>query len=104
MTVKNKNREGRRAFCLTVNNILKIHLFISQVAFSNVHVFSFITEIQKPFFPGGAVAQEVEQSLTNWKVGGLIPGNCSLHVVVSLGKKLKPKLLLVALQLVYACL
>lgn len=50
------------------------------------------------------MAQEVEQSLTKWKVGGLIPGNCSLHVVVSLGKKLKPKLLPVALQLVYACL
>lgn len=36
------------------------------------------------------MAQEVEQSLTKWKVGGLIPGNCSLHVVVSLGKKLRP--------------
>lgn len=67
MTVKNKNREGRRAFCLTVNNILKIHLFISQVAFSNVHVFSFITEIQKTLFlrrgcgsGGRAVAHQLE--------------------------------------------
>lgn len=66
--------------------------------------FLLLLRSKKPFFPGGAVAQEVEQSLTKWKVGGLIPGNCSLHVVVSLGKKLKPKLLLVALQLVYACL
>lgn len=66
--------------------------------------FLLLLRSKKLFFPGGAVAQEVEQSLTNWKVGGLIPGNCSLHVVVSLGKKLKPKLLLVALQFVYACL
>ena len=40
-----------------------------------------------------AVAQEVERSSTNWKIGGLIPGSSSPRVDVSLGKTLNPKLL-----------
>lgn len=40
---------------------------------------------------GVAVAQEIEQS--GLSLGGLIPGPCSLHVEVSLGEILSPKLL-----------
>ena len=42
---------------------------------------------------GAAVAQELEQSSSNWKIGGSTPGSSSPHVDVSLGKTLNPKLL-----------
>ena len=35
-----------------------------------------------------AVAQRVERSSFNWKIGSSIPGSSSLHVDVSLGKTL----------------
>lgn len=46
-----------------------------------------------------SVAPEVKSS-TNWKVGGSIPGSYSLHVEVSSGKILNPKLLPKAVPLV----
>lgn len=42
------------------------------------------------------MAQEVEQSSTNQKVGDSIPSLCSLHVKMSLGKTLNPILLPIA--------
>lgn len=45
------------------------------------------------YFIGAAVAQVVKRVSAYWKVGSLIPSSTSLHVKVSLGKTLKPKLL-----------
>lgn len=50
---------------------------------------------------GVAVAQDAERSSFNGRVGGLIPGSCSLHVN---GETLNPRLLPVALPRVCECI
>ena len=50
-----------------------------------------------------AVVSEVEQSSTNWMIGGSIPISSSLRVDVSLGKILNPELLPKAVPSVYEC-
>ena len=45
----------------------------------------------------------VEQSPSNWKTGGLIPGSSVLHVEVSLGKTLNPKLLMLRHRCMNEC-
>lgn len=48
-----------------------------------------------------AVVEEVEQSSTDWKMGGLTPGSSTPHVDVSFGKILK--LFPISVPTVYKC-